>query len=163
MARALIVACGCRGRELGRALLACGWQVRGTTRDPDRARAIADAGIETALGDPQDPASILDHIGDVALLYWLLGSAAGEPDAVAGVNGRGLERVLEEIVETPVRGFVYEAAGRVGQDVLRGGAERVREAGERWRIPVDVVNANPGDWPAWRERMLAAGRGLVDG
>ena len=34
MARALIVGCGCRGRELGSALAAAGWQVRGTTRDP---------------------------------------------------------------------------------------------------------------------------------
>ena len=32
MARALIVGCGCRGRELGRELLAEGWQVRGTSR-----------------------------------------------------------------------------------------------------------------------------------
>jgi len=32
LARALIVGCGCRGRELGRALLAEGWAVRGTSR-----------------------------------------------------------------------------------------------------------------------------------
>ena len=26
----------------------------------------------------------------------------------------------------------------------------------RWRIPVAIVDADPGDWEAWTEAMLAA-------
>jgi prephenate dehydrogenase len=52
MARALIVGCGCRGRELGMALIERGWVVRGTTRDQAGLAAIEAVGIEPALADP---------------------------------------------------------------------------------------------------------------
>ena len=38
---------------------------------------------------------------------------------------------------------------------LERGAEIVRDAGERWRIPVAVVDEDPGDWEAWTDAMLA--------
>ena len=79
MARALIVGCGCRGRELGGRLLAEGWAVRGTSRREQGLAAIEAAGIEPALADPGRPATVLDLVGDVAAVYWLLGSAGGEP------------------------------------------------------------------------------------
>jgi hypothetical protein len=68
---------------------------------------------------------------------------------------------MAEIVDTPVRGFVYEAAGRVERPHLERGAAIVREAAERWRIPVEVVAEDPGDWAAWTEAMLAAARRLT--
>jgi uncharacterized protein YbjT (DUF2867 family) len=156
MARALIVACGCRGRLLGSALLAEGWQVRGTTRDPAALEAIEAAGIEPALADPDRAMTILDLVGDVTLIYWLLGSAVGESDRVGAVHGPRLERVLEEIVDTPVRGFVYEAAGSLDRARREDGAAIVRAAGERWRIPFALVDCDPADWRAWRKRMVAA-------
>ena len=154
MARALIVGCGCRGRELGTALLDAGWQVRGTTRDPESLGGIEAAGIEPAVGDPDRPGSILELISDVTLIYWLLGSVRGGADAVAALHGARLERLLEEIVDTPVRGLVYEAAGTVPRARLRDGVAIVRAAAERWRIPVAVAEADPGDVPAWRAEML---------
>ena len=69
--------------------------------------------------------------------------------------------MLEEIVDTPVRGFVYEAAGTVGASALATGAAAVREAGRRWRIPVEVVDADPADHAGWRAAMLAAAQRLV--
>src|SRR5688500_3406080 len=80
LARALIVGCGCRGRELGKRLVHAGWQVRGTTRGPGNAEDILEAGMEAAVADPDRVASILDYIGDVTLVFWLLGSAEGEPE-----------------------------------------------------------------------------------
>jgi uncharacterized protein YbjT (DUF2867 family) len=139
VARALIVGCGCRGRELGRRLLDEGWAVRGTSRREEGLAAIETAGIEAALADPERPATVLDLVGDVAVVYWLLGSAVGEPEDVAAIHGPRLERLLEHLVETAVRRFVYEAAGTVDPAVLEGGAAAVRAAGERWRIPVEVV------------------------
>jgi uncharacterized protein YbjT (DUF2867 family) len=154
MARALIVGCGCRGRELGSGLLDAGWQVRGTTRDPESLGGIEAAGIEPAAGDPDRLGSILELISDVTLIYWLLGSARGGAHAVAALHGARLERLLEEIVDTPVRGLVYEAAGTVPRARLRDGVAIVRAAAERWRIPVAVAEADPGDVPAWRAEML---------
>ncbi len=139
MARALIVGCGCRGRQLGAGLLAEGWAVRGTSRREEGLAAIEAAGIEPALADPERPATLLDLVADVAAVYWLLGSATGPAEEVEAIHGPRLERLLERLVETPVRRFVYEAGGAVDAAILARGAEIVRAAGERWRIPVEVL------------------------
>jgi uncharacterized protein YbjT (DUF2867 family) len=145
VARALIVGCGCRGRELGEALLAEGWAVRGTSRTPEGLAAIEAAGIEAALADPDRPGTLLELVGDVAVLVYLLGSATGDAEALAAIHGPRLERLAEHLVDTPVRGIVYEAAGSVGAATLAGGAEILRAAERTWRIPVTVVGE--GDSP----------------
>jgi nucleoside-diphosphate-sugar epimerase len=139
VARALIVGCGCRGRELGGRLLAEGWLVRGTTRREEGLEAIEAAGIEPALADPARPGTVLDLVGDVAAIVWLLGSAEGTREELSALHGAYLERVLERIVETPVRRFVYESSGSVDGTILARGAEITRAAGERWRIPITVT------------------------
>ena len=139
MARALIVGCGCRGRELGRRLLDQGWAVRGTSRREEGLAAIEAAGIEPALADPARPATVLDLVADVAAVHWLLGSASGERESLEAIHGSRLERLLEHLVETPVRRFVYEGFGSVDDALLAGGAEIVRAAGERWRIPIEIA------------------------
>jgi uncharacterized protein YbjT (DUF2867 family) len=156
VARALIVGCGCRGRLLGERLLAEGWAARGTSRRDDGLAAIEAAGIEPALADPDRPATLLDLVDDVTVVHWLLGSAQAEPEVIAAIHGPRLERVLEKLVDAPVRGFVYEAAGRVQRHHLERGEGIVRAAAETWRIPVEVVDADPADSEAWAEAMLAA-------
>jgi uncharacterized protein YbjT (DUF2867 family) len=163
LARALIVGCGCRGRALGRGLAEQGWQVRGTTRERERSELIADAGIEPVIADPDRADSILDLVGDVTHVFWLLGSATGTRSGIAGLHGPRLGGVLRGIVDTPVRGFVYEAAGALDRGQLDRGAGIVREAGATWRIPFEVVKADPGDAPAWTEAMLTAARRLATG
>jgi len=143
MARALIVGCGCRGRLLGKRLLGEGWAVRGTSRREERLEAIETAGIEPALADPERPGTVLELVGDVAVVYWLLGSAVGEDESIAAIHGPKLERLLERLVDTPVRRFVYEAAGSVEARHLKLGEEIVRGAGRTWRIPVEVVTDDP--------------------
>jgi uncharacterized protein YbjT (DUF2867 family) len=150
MARALIVGCGCRGRMLGERLLADGWAVRGTSRRDEGLEPIREAGIEPAIADPLWPGTILDLVGDVSLVLWLLGSAR------ADVHGERLERLLERLVETPVRGFVYEAAGSVAADALEAGARAVEAASETWRIPAESVGADPSDPDRWAAEMEAA-------
>ncbi len=139
MARALIVGCGCRGRLLGERLLAEGWQVRGTSRCEEALAAIEAAGIEPALADPDYPGTVLDLVGDVTAVYWLLGSAEGSAENLEAIHGPRLERFLERLVETPVRRFVYEAAGSVDSAILARGGSIVQVAGDRWRIPVVVA------------------------
>jgi nucleoside-diphosphate-sugar epimerase len=163
LARALIVGCGCRGRELGSALLEQGWQVRGSTRDDASTAAIEATGIEAAVADPLLVGTVLDLIEGVAIVYWLMGSASGAPEDVAAVNGARLKSLFEKLVDTPVRGVVLEAAGAADPAHLAEGARIGREASERWRIPVEVVPADPGEPRKWRQEMLAAGeRALLD-
>ena len=64
-------------------------------------------------------------------------------------------------MDTPVRGVVYETGGSVPRDVLRRGEQVVRAAAERWRIPVSVVDADPGEVDAWLTAMMAAAEGLI--
>ena len=100
---------------------------------------IEAAGIEPALADPDRPATLLELVADVAVVHWLLGSAVGERKNLAAIHGPRLERLLEHLVETPVRGFVYEAFGTVDPAVLAGGAAIVERAAQTWRIPVEVA------------------------
>lgn len=163
MARALIVACGCRGRELGAALAKDGWIVRGTTRDAATAEAIEAAGIEAVVADPQRIGTVLDAIEGVTLIFWLLGSATGEPESLAALHGPRLERMLEEIVDTPVRGFVYELTDELSPEHGVAALEALRIAGGRWRIPFEVVDADPARIELWRDAMLAAAAELTSG
>ena len=163
MARALIVGCGCRGRELGRELLAGDWAVRGTTRREDEALSISECGIEAVVADPDRVWTVLEQVADVTLIFWLLGSARGDRSQLAALHGARLERVLEQIVDTPVRGFVYESGGTVEAAVLRRRSELVIAAGARWRIPYELVDVDPSDRGAWRAEMLAATGRLTTG
>ena len=142
-------------------LLEDGWQVRGTTRDPARAGGIERAGVEPAIADPDRVATVTDHVADVAVVAWLMASARGESGAVAALNGPRLERLCEELVDTPVRGIVYEAAGSVAGDALAEGRRIVEEASRRWRIPVEVVDHDPGDHPGWARAAAGACARLV--
>jgi uncharacterized protein YbjT (DUF2867 family) len=132
MARALIVGCGCRGRELGTQLLAEGWAVRGTSRRDEGRGAIEAAGIEAALADPYRPGTILELVNDVAVLVLLLGNASGSEEELAAIHGPRLERLMEHLVETPVRGVLYEGT--------KEGAGVVEAAARTWRIPVRTIS-----------------------
>jgi uncharacterized protein YbjT (DUF2867 family) len=160
LARALIVGCGCRGRELGTELAGLGWQVRGTSRRPEGLDAIKAAGIEAAPADPDRPGTVLELCGDVAVVVWLLGSANG--DAASAIHGSRLESLLAKLVDSPVRGFAYEAAGSLSAKTLSEGARITERAGEIWRIPVIVLAEDRGE-PRWAERTAAATAGLLTG
>jgi uncharacterized protein YbjT (DUF2867 family) len=152
VARALIIGCGCRGRLLGERLLADGWAVRGTSRREEGLAPIREAGIEPAIADPLWPGTVLELVGDVSLVLWLLGSARADGEgraAVAVIHGERLERLLERLVETPVRGFLYEAAGSVDTAALDAGRRAVEAAAETWRIPVEAVAADASDPDRW--------------
>lgn len=161
MARALILGCGCRGRELGQALLDEGWAVRGTSRRAEGLAAIEAAGIEAAIADPDRVGTVLEQVGDVAVVCHLLGSAGGDPEAVAALHGPRLRSLMAALVDTPVRGVVYEAVGTVGAELLATGAESVRSAGRTWRLPVEVVAAGADRRDASTKTLLAAVRAAI--
>ena len=155
MARVLIVGCGCRGRDLAAALIADGHAVRATTRDPANTAAIAATGAEAVTADPDRLGTVTAHLQGVTVLCWPMGSATGASEQVAALHGPRLRSLLEALVDTHVRGFVYEAAGSVDRALLAQGAAMVRTAGTTYRMPVEVVDADPGDGD-WPEAMRTA-------
>jgi uncharacterized protein YbjT (DUF2867 family) len=161
MARALIVGCGCSGRALGSELRDEGWEVRGTSRGEEGLAAIEAAGIEPARADPERPGTILDLVGDVTIVLWLLGSAKGSGDDLASIHGPRLEGLLERLVDTPVRGFLYEGVGTVDRKLLDRGAEIVHHASETWRIPVAVTEISREHGPQWVEELETKVIGLL--
>jgi len=141
VARVLIVGCGCRGQALARELSAAGHAVRGTTRDPRRTAAIAAAGAEPYVGDPDRIATLMGALTGVTIVCWLLGTVA-----VPELHGGRLRMLFEKLVDTPVRGVVYEAA-------LEEGREIARDASDRWRIPIEILEPE-GDAKAAVDRLL---------
>lgn len=162
MARVLIVGCGCRGQALARELLAAGHAVRGTTRDPARAAAIAASGAESFVGDPDRIATLMEALAGTSIVCWLFGTATGDPDAVGALHGPRLRMLCEKVVDTPVRGLVYEAAGTVGEEVLAGGREVADAAHRTWQIPLALLVTNPAEHERWLAEATASVRRLLD-
>lgn len=164
MARALLVGCGCAGGEAGELLLGRGWSVRGTTRTEQRAATIEARGIEPAVADPDRLGTIVALLGDVTVLAWLFGSAAGSKHELEALHGGRLESLLVRTVDSPVRGVVYEGAGSVDRKLLAGGARLVTAAAARWRIPVRVTERSRGDGSAaWARELADAVEAVVGG
>ena len=160
LARALIVGCGCRGRELAGRLAAEGWRIRGTSRTAAGVAAIEADGHDAARFDPDLPGNLLELVGDVAVVVWLLGSAEGDAKAIEAIHGPRLERLLEKLVDTPVRGFAYESVGSVPGGTLEGGLGLINRAAETWRIPV-VFLERERDSKGWAAATAATVGGLL--
>jgi uncharacterized protein YbjT (DUF2867 family) len=146
VARILIVPCGCRGRALAGELRAAGHAVRGTTRDPRHADAIAAAGAEPYVGDPDRIGTLMDALRGVTIVCWLMGTVP-VPELHAG----RLRMLWEKLVDTHVRGVLYEGALPEGEAVARAAADT-------WQIPLAVLAADPADHAGW----LTAARGAVE-
>jgi uncharacterized protein YbjT (DUF2867 family) len=156
VARILIVGCGCRGRELAAALIEDGHRVRGTTRDADRLPEVEAACGEASVADPDLLGTLLPLLEGVSVVCWLMGSADGPADAIAALHGPRLASLLAKLVDTPVRGLVYEAAGTVSAPLLAEGGVIARAAAVTYRMPVQVVEEGPADVAAWVASMRAA-------
>ena len=159
MARVLIVGCGCRGRALACELIASGHVVRGTTREPMRIREIEASGAQAVVADPDRLGTITPQLAGVSVICWLMGSV--DAGAAARLHGPRLRTLLERLVDTPVRGLVYEGAGSVAPNMLGSGARAVREASRTWRLPVAVTEFKPSDHAAWLAEMRGAVAGVL--
>jgi uncharacterized protein YbjT (DUF2867 family) len=134
-------------------LVKAGHPVRGTTRDRERIAELEAAGIEAVVGDPYRLATLMPHVANTSAMVWLMGSAIGED--VEALHRTRLQTVLERLVDSPVRGMVYEAAGTLPADLLREGSAAVRKAGLTWQMPTAIVEQDPSDHAAWVAAMLA--------
>jgi hypothetical protein len=121
--------------------------VRGTTRDHGSLEKITAAGAEAVEADPDRLATLLPLIEGVSVICWLMGTA---PDPA--LHGPRLRSLLERLVDTPVRGFVCETGG---------GDAIVREVGQTYRMPVELLEADPGDHAGWLSAATAAVQRLL--
>ena len=143
MARILIVPCGCRGRALAAELVAAGHAVRGTTRG-EAAEAIRAAGAEPYVGDPDRIGTLMDALAGVTIVCWLMGTIP-----VPELHEGRLRMLWEKLVDTPVRGVIYEGALPQGEQVAR-------TASQTWQIPLEVLDGDPLDHDAWLREARAA-------
>jgi uncharacterized protein YbjT (DUF2867 family) len=149
MARVLLVGGGRRALALTEELVSDGHAVRATTREPGRVDAIRAAGAEPYVGDPDRIATLMGALTGVTVLAWLMGTASGDAEQVFALHDTRLRMLWEKLVDTPVRGVIYEAAGTVPEPALIRGEAVARVAHDTWRIPLAYVRADPADETAW--------------
>jgi hypothetical protein len=142
MARILIVGCGCRGRELGSQLRERGHAIRGSSRTDAGRAAIAEAGFEAVAADPARLGTLLPHLQGVSALCWLMGTA-DDP----ALHSERFDSLLETLVDTHVRGVVYE---------VPAGDDAAELAGSTYAMPVVRVGASPSDPGAWLPAAVEA-------
>ncbi len=104
------------------------------------------------MADPDRLGTLVPALSGVTVVCWLMGAAVGSPD----VHGARLQTLMEHLVDTPVRGLVYEAAGTVDPLLLEAGTQIVRDASRVWHIPVEVVTADAAEHEAWLGAMKEA-------
>jgi hypothetical protein len=137
--------------------------VRGTTRDPGRCAEIEAAGAEPVVGDPDVVGTLARSLEHVAVACVLLASAVGSPEQLEALHRSRLDMLLTRMVDTTVRGVVYEAAGSVDPAILDAGAALVQARCEDARIPYVVLRADPADHPAWAAAAATAVQLALDG
>lgn len=150
---------GCRGRGLTAGLVADGHAVRVTTRTEAGRAVIEASGAECWIGTPERLGTLRGALENVTIVCWLLGAVRGSEEEVHALHGSRLEFFLSQVIDTTVRGFVYEAAGTVSDDALAGGERIVRALGERNAIPVAFLRAgleDPGAWQAEAQAVIGS-------
>lgn len=114
------------------------------------AGALRDRGyaVREVEGEPLLPGHVFDALENVAVVCWLMGAGAGA-DAGPGpeANGEQLESVLLKVVDTGVRGFVFETPDGTANT-------HIEYARDTWHIPVEQIPAGDGD--AWLDSVCGA-------
>ncbi len=126
-----------------------------------RLEEIEAAGAEAVLADPDRVATLVAALEHATVACVLLGSAVGSAEQLSALHSTRLEMLLTKIVDTTVRGVVYEARGSLDDALLAAGAARVRAFGERSLAGWALLDADPHDHAAWLAAAVAAVDELV--
>jgi uncharacterized protein YbjT (DUF2867 family) len=163
VARILIVGGGCRGRRLASGLVRAGHPTRITTRRKDSRALIEASGAECWIGDPDRLTTLSGALDRVTVVCWLLASASGPQAQLQALHTSRLRAFLGRMIDTPVRGFVYEAGGiAVSDEALAAGERVVGAVAARNALLVAVVRA-PTDSDPWLAQARVAVDSLIAG
>ena len=102
--------------------------------DPGRAHELEGSGHvvdEATDADPDRLATLTPLLEGVTVVCWLFGR-----DGRAALHGDRLAALLEYLVDTPVRGFVYERSAD-----HPAGEEIVARANATFRLPTAVIGS----------------------
>jgi len=140
-----------------------GHAVRITTRSEERRSEIEASGAECWLGTPERLGSLRAALDGVTVACWMLVRATGPAAEVRSLHGSRLELFLRYVIDTTVRGFVYDASpGVLSEQLLEEGAEVTRSLTGQYAIPARVLvqgDGAAGDDPGW----VRAAREVVEG
>lgn len=164
MARILIVGGGCRGRLLAGELVAGGHAVRITTRSETRRAQIESAGAECWVGSPARLSTLRGALEGVTVACWMLARASGRPDELRALHGPRLEGFVRQIIDTTVRGFIYDASRHaLERQLLETGSEMVASLAGFNAIPARVIASTGDDDGNWVASARTAVEGLLGG
>jgi hypothetical protein len=164
VARILVVGGGCRGRELAGWLTGQGHAARITTRSQETGAEIEAAGAECWPGTPERLATLRGAFDGVTIACWLLAGARGPRQELDELHTERLEFFLTQMIDTNVRGFVYEARGSTpAAEALGQGEEIARRLCERNAIPLRVLDREAVEGTLWQQRARSAIGELLNG
>jgi hypothetical protein len=124
---------------------------------------IEAAGAQAVVADPDRVVTVAPALEHVAVICVLLGSAAGEAAQLEALHATRLDMLLTRVLDSTVRGVVYEAAGTVDPAVLARGAARVRAFCEDSRIPYALLDAEPAGYDRWLGEAVDAVERVLGG
>lgn len=133
-------------------MVGAGHAVRVVSSSASERAEIEAIGAECWVGTPARLGTLRGALDGVAIACWLLGC---EEDGSA-FHGERLELFMTQVIDTTVRGVIYEAAGTVPADVLAGGARLVVTLAQRNMIPVAILTEDPAEAAAWLAQAQAA-------
>jgi hypothetical protein len=134
------------------------------------------------IATPDRLGTLRPALETVTVACWLLATARGPRDQVQALHGSRLELFLQQLIDSTVRGFVYEApalapladsapvdvvapdpdTGAVGagavvaRAILADGRQIARTLAWRNAIPLSVLAADPRDLEGWLRDARAA-------
>ena len=141
---------------LAQRLQAQGHAVRVTTSDVSKCDEIAALGCEPYVGDPDRIGTLMEALTGVTVVCWLFGSATDDGEESAALHDERLQMLFEKLVDSPVRGVVYEAQGSVASSTLENGKRIALNAQATWHIPVEFLTVDPEDQASWLDEASAA-------
>lgn len=162
MARIVIIGGGCRAVSLVERLTADGHAVRMVVRDASRREEVERAGAECFVGSPDRLGTLRGALEHVTVACWMLATASGDPNEVQALHGSRLDQFLGSLIDTTVRGVLYEAGGSaLPREVLEEGERIVLEKAGRNAIPVQILRADPREVEQWVEQARGAVSALL--
>lgn len=130
--------------------------MRATTRAPQRMAGLEQLGFEAVLGDPDRVATLARALDHVSVAYVLLGSARASAEELEALHSTRLDMLLTKMLDSTVRGIVYEAAGSVPPDLLALGAQRLRAFCEDSHVNYVLLQTPPDEHEPWLAEAVDA-------